>query len=46
MKYNWQQPDWTNFKYDHNNLDYRLYQLAQQMGRLSGTLNALSKTGL
>lgn len=41
MKYNWQQPDWTNFKYDLRDLDEALYKLAEQMGRLSGTLNAL-----
>lgn len=30
MQYNWQQKDWTNFKYDRSEMEASLYQFVQQ----------------
>ena len=41
MKYNWQQSDWPEFRYDTLAVNDTLYQFIEQMGRLSGVLKAL-----
>ena len=43
MSYNWQQPDWTEFKYDLKKLEEYLYLFSEKMGISKGSLNALSK---
>jgi Fic family protein len=41
MKYNWQQTDWPEFKYDLSKVEEALYLFAEQMGRLTGVLKTL-----
>ena len=41
MRYNWQQPDWPNFRYDSKDLTELLLTFAEQSGRLSGLLEGL-----
>ncbi len=41
MAYNWQLPDWTEFKYDLQNVDDTLFAFAEETGLVSGMLNAL-----
>ena len=43
MSYNWQQPDWKEFKYDFTKLEEYLYLFSEKMGISKGSLNALSK---
>jgi len=43
MIYNWQQPDWPDFKYDLTGIEDIMFSFAEEMGRVSGILNALSK---
>lgn len=40
--YNWQQPDWTHFKYDLTGIFEALLSIAEKMGRVSGKLDHLS----
>ena len=41
MKYNWQQEDWPDFKYDLSKLGEPLFQLAEGQGQLAGLLQGL-----
>lgn len=41
MLYNWQQPDWPDFRYDPAVFRDRLLLLAEHAGRVSGMLDAL-----
>jgi len=43
MSYNWQQSDWTEFKYDFKKLEKYLYLFSEKIGLSKGSLNALSK---
>lgn len=43
MNYNWQQPDWTEFKYDLKQLEKYLYLFSEKLGLSKGYLNTLSK---
>ena len=43
MSYNWQQSDWTEFKYDFKQLEEYLYLFSEKMGISKGSLNALPK---
>jgi Fic family protein len=42
MKYNWQQPDWTEFRYDLSGVEEVLFKLAEKTGRASGLLKGLA----
>ncbi|MDH5625574.1 MAG: Fic family protein [Nitrospira sp.] len=42
MLYNWQQPDWPEFRYDLSRIEEALFQLAEKTGRASGLLNGLT----
>lgn len=42
MSYNWQQPDWPEFKYDLSEIEEVLFQLAEKTGRASGLLKGLT----
>ncbi len=42
MKYNWQQPDWPNFRYDLSAFQPDLYRYAEATGRLAGSFPHLS----
>src|SRR6185312_16350581 len=42
MKYNWQQSDWPNFRYDVKPFQAMLYRYAEATGRLAGTFPHLS----
>ena len=42
MMYNWQQPDWPNFKYDTSQIDELLIDFAHKLGKSTGLLEALS----
>lgn len=44
MRYNWQQKDWSNFKYQTEVVEDLLFDFAQRTGRISGLLDGLSKT--
>ena len=37
MKYNWQQVDWPNFRYDVTAFQSDLYRYAESTGRLAGS---------
>ncbi len=41
MKYNWQQLDWPQFRYDLARLQTSLFALSEKMGHVSGILKAL-----
>jgi len=41
MAFNWQQPDWPNFRYDLTAVEAELLQFADQAGQVSGLLKAL-----
>lgn len=41
MKYNWQQKDWPNFRYDLSGLEGSLFSFAEKTGLLSGMLKGL-----
>ncbi len=41
MKYNWQQPDWPDFKYDISDIQDVLFAFAQKTGHVSGILKSL-----
>ncbi|PSR56641.1 DUF4172 domain-containing protein [Adhaeribacter arboris] len=41
MIYNWQQPDWLNFKYDLADIEDALFNFAEQIGHVSGILKAM-----
>lgn len=41
MKYNWQQPDWPNFKYDLKDIEDVLFAFAERAGRVGGLLAGL-----
>lgn len=41
MTYNWQHPDWPNFKYDLYNVEDILFNFAEQIGHVSGILKAM-----
>ncbi|MEH6682307.1 MAG: Fic family protein [Sediminicola sp.] len=43
MKYNWQQKDWPNFRYDIIGIEDMLFQFAERTGRISGFLEGLPK---
>ena len=43
MRYNWQQKDWTNFQYDPDQLENRLYRFAENTGRIRGIMEGLPK---
>lgn len=43
MKYNWQQPDWPNFRYDLSAIQERLFSFAERAGRVSGVIQSLSE---
>lgn len=43
MIYNWQQPDWPDFKFDPQIIEDTLFSFAQETGHVSGMLNALSE---
>lgn len=43
MIYNWQQPDWPDFKFDSQEIDDGLFSLAEETGRISGMLNTMSE---
>lgn len=42
MKYNWQQPDWPEFKYSIKELEPLLYKFSERAGRIDGILKGLS----
>jgi Fic family protein len=42
MKYNWQQPDWPEFKYSIKELEHLLYKFSECSGRIDGILKGLS----
>ncbi len=41
MKYNWQQTDWPEFKYDLTEVEDILFSFAERAGRISGFLKGL-----
>lgn len=41
MTYNWQQPDWPNFKYDASAIQDVLFDFAEKAGHVSGILKSL-----
>lgn len=41
--YNWQQPDWPNFRYDLSTIYETLFSIAEKMGAISGKLTHLAK---
>ncbi|TMU54588.1 Fic family protein [Flagellimonas algicola] len=43
MRYNWQQKDWPNFRYQTTDIDDLLFDFAQRTGRISGVLEGLSE---
>ena len=43
MKYNWQQKDWTNFKYQLGDSEDQLFEFSERTGRISGFLSGLTK---
>ncbi len=43
MKYNWQQKDWPNFRYNIIGIEDMLFQFAERTGRISGFLEGLPK---
>ncbi|MFL5742388.1 MAG: Fic family protein [Flavisolibacter sp.] len=43
MAYNWQQPDWPDFKYDLGTTEDNLFAFAEQTGHVTGILNSLPR---
>ncbi|MEM9338625.1 MAG: Fic family protein [Bacteroidota bacterium] len=43
MNYNWQQPDWPRFTFETTQAEDLLFDFAQQLGRSTGLLDALSE---
>jgi Fic family protein len=41
MKFNWQQRDWTNFRYNLNAVENALFEFAEQTGHVSGMLKTM-----
>ena len=41
MIYNWQQPDWPEFRYDLQGVENTLFDFAEQTGHVSGILSVL-----
>lgn len=41
MKYNWQQQDWPEFRYSLHEIEDVLFDFAEQIGQVSGILNAM-----
>ncbi len=41
MKYNWQQPDWPEFRYEPGALEDDLFAFAEKTGRLGGLVSGL-----
>ncbi len=41
MIYNWQQPDWPDFKYKLENIEDKLFDFAERSGRVSGLMAGL-----
>ena len=41
MKYNWQQNDWPNFRYNPAELDTLILKFSEKIGRIGGLLDAL-----
>lgn len=44
MRYNWQQNDWPEFRYDLTSIEPKLHEISLKMGRLSGLVDALPDT--
>ncbi|MGZ8373429.1 MAG: Fic family protein, partial [Nitrospira sp.] len=42
MLYNWQHPDWPEFRYDSSGIEEILFKLAEKTGRASGLLKGLT----
>ena len=42
MPYNWQQPDWPDFRYDLSGIEEALFKLAEKSGRTSGLIKGLT----
>jgi len=42
MVYNWQQPDWPEFRYELDSLDTLLFSIAEAFGQVSGMLNTMN----
>jgi Fic family protein len=43
MKYNWQQPDWPEFRYSSTaEIEYSLYEFAEKTGYVTGMLDSIS----
>ncbi|WP_111308034.1 Fic family protein [Confluentibacter sediminis] len=43
MSYNWQQPDWAQFKYDLEHIEDAFFEFIEKTGRIKGYLEGLSK---
>jgi Fic family protein len=43
MKYNWQQKDWRNFKYDTEAVEELQFEFSEHIGRTSGILKGLTE---
>jgi len=43
MRYNWQQDDWPNFRYDRSGLESQLRAYADRCNRISGLLQGLGE---
>ena len=43
MIYNWQQPNWPEFKYDLHGIEDALFDFAEQIGHVSGLLQSMPK---
>ena len=41
MKYNWQQPDWSNFKYSTEEVEDLLFEFSERTGKISGFMESL-----
>jgi len=41
MKYNWQQADWPNFRYNPQELEPLILEFSEKIGRIGGLLDAL-----
>jgi Fic family protein len=41
MIYNWQQPDWLDFRYELGNIEDALFSFAEQTGHVTGILKSL-----
>lgn len=39
MKYNWELPDWPNFRFDITQIEGKLYDFSQEFGAVSGLLS-------